>query len=65
MHRSGSDEDIFESQEMKDVDFRSAIDINDFHDETPAVDDIEEALESGKFRKKNKKKRGMRRGGKL
>lgn len=50
---------------MKDVDFKSAIDINDFYDDTPAVSDIEDALATGKFRKKNKKKRGMRRGGKL
>lgn len=50
---------------MKNVDFRSVIDINDFYDDNPAVSDIEDALENGKFRKKNKKKRGKRRAGKL
>lgn len=37
LHRSGSDEDFFESKEMKDVDYRSAVDLNDFLDDTPFV----------------------------
>ena len=41
------------------------LDPNDFYDEVPAVDneDIKDALLTGRFRKKNKKKRGERRAG--
>ena len=47
---------------MKEVDFLSAVDLDDFLDDTPLVEDVKDALASGKFRKKNKKKRGRRRG---
>lgn len=50
---------------MKEVDYKSVFDLNDYYEETPKVEDIEDALVSGKFRKKNKKKRGNRRGRKL
>jgi hypothetical protein len=53
---------------MKNVDYRSVFDPEDFYDEVPKVskEDIKDALLSGNFRKKNKKKRGQRRlGGKL
>lgn len=44
------------------MDFLSAVDLDDFLDDTPLVEDVKDALASGKFRKKNKKKRGRRRG---
>ena len=52
---------------MKKVEYRSVFDPDDFFDETPNIDNdgIDDALKSGKFRKKKKKKRGERRMGKL
>lgn len=45
----------------------SVIDPDDYFDETPmmGLDKVEQGLEKGDFRKKNKRKRGQRRDGKL
>jgi len=45
---------------MKNVDFLSVVDPDDYQEEIPAFgkEDIKEALNSGRFRKQNKKKRG-------
>lgn len=52
---------------MKDIDYKSVFDNNDYFDDTPFMEneEIKEAIEDGKFRKKNKKKRGRKRDGKL
>ena len=52
---------------MKDIDYKSVFDNNDYFDDTPFLEDeeIKEAIEDGKFRKKNKKKRGRKRDAKL
>ena len=58
---------MFESKEMKDVDFISQLDPDDYFDQTPymKLDQVEGGLEKGDFRKKNKKKRGQRRLGRM
>lgn len=45
----------------------SVIDPDDYFDETPMMDldKVEQGLQNGDFRKKNKRKRGQRRDGKL
>lgn len=52
---------------MKDVDFLSVIDPDDYFDSTPKMANkkIPQGVDKGDFRKKNKKKRGLRRKGQL
>lgn len=52
---------------MKNVKFMSEFDPDEYYDETPhmALDKVPEAVDDGKFRKKDKKKRGQRRLGRL
>lgn len=52
---------------MKAVDYMSELDPQDFFDETPRMKNelVPSGLEKGDFRKKNKKKRGHRRDGRL
>jgi len=58
---------MFESKEIKDIDYKSELDPEDYFDDTPHMNTakLEEAIEKGDFRKKNKKKRGRRREGRL
>ena len=56
LHHSNSTDNLKKSEEMEKVEFNSVFDPDEYED-PPVFDDIEDAIEDGKYRRKNMKKK--------